>query len=261
MRLPQCASSIDVPIDLVDVSLVTDLAAIPDADLAAAEPVPEDTPDIETVPEIIDPNNLTPDENPDVNTARAEDDDSLAVDQRPTEKPADASDAPVKTDDPLIEKTLPKAASDSLDFLDDLESQLKTKSRTQRAKTPSDEPPPIQKPVLDKAQAPRAGAGERKGNTASLQASLRRQIEYCWRGIEDLPAEDQIDVVLDMSLAEDGALLGEPALVTPRSRPVGRTGIPVDIALRAVRRCAPYKLPIDDYEYWKDIRVTVGPRR
>ena len=42
---------------------------------------------------------------------------------------------------------------------------------------------------------------------------------------------------------------------------VGRSGLAVDLALRAVRKCEPYKLPEDSYEQWKDIVVTIGPAK
>jgi hypothetical protein len=259
MRLPQCSQTLDIPIDIVDVGLIADLAAIPvPKDETDSETVPD--PADETIPETEDPDDLTPEEDMPLNRSRAEEEDpTLAEDPR-----ADKKTAPDKTkmpdrDDPLVEKSRPKATGD-LDFLDDIEDQLRSESKRPRAQTESDEPPPIKKPVLENAQTPRPGAGERKGNTASLQASMRRQIEYCWRGIDDLPKEDQYDVVLDLSLTREGALAGEPDLVSPSSRPGGRAGIPVETALRAVRKCAPYKLPPDDYQYWKDIRVTIGPK-
>ena len=88
---------------------------------------------------------------------------------------------------------------------------------------------------------------------------MRRQIGYCWNGIDDLPKEDQINVVVRLKLARDGSLTNSAELIMPKSRPIGRSGIPVDLALRAVRKCAPYKLPADDYDQWQEIDVTIGP--
>lgn len=261
MQAPQCAAQLDLAVEFVDVGLVADMAAIPDAKVTE-EDIKPDEPDDETVPEIEDPDNLTPDEAIDVNRARAEEEPVDAVlDERADKKPAPGNKTPDKPKDtPLVEKARPQPKDDLEALLADADLVLRNKSQTQRARTASDEPAPIQKPVLDKAQAPRAGAGERKGNTASLAASLNQQISYCWRGIEDLPKEDQIVVTLNMSLAKDGTLLGDPELVTPSSRPIGRAGVPVDLALRAVRKCAPYKLPPQDYDYWKDIQVPIGPK-
>ena len=88
---------------------------------------------------------------------------------------------------------------------------------------------------------------------------MRRQIGYCWNGVDDLPKEDQINVVVRLKLNRDGSLSNSADLVMPKSRPIGRGGIPVDLALRAVRKCAPYNLPEDDYDQWKEIDVTIGP--
>ena len=41
--------------------------------------------------------------------------------------------------------------------------------------------------------------------------------------------------------------------------PIGRRGVVVQRALTAVRQCANYQLPEDDYDEWKDIEVTIGP--
>src|SRR5690606_23217067 len=117
------------------------------------------------------------------------------------------------------------AESDDLDFLNDFEDVLKTKAQNQRKAPPPAEPPRIQKPVLTDAQEPRRGAGNRTGNTASLQAAVRRQIGYCWNGVDDLPKEDQINVVVRLKLARDGTLSNSAELITPKSRPIGRSGI------------------------------------
>ncbi len=261
MQAPQCAAQLDLAVEFVDVGLVADMAAIPDAKVAEEEIKPDEPTEI-TTPEIEDPDNLTPDEAIDVNRERAEDDpEDAAIDERAQKKTeADKKATTKPKDEPLVTKERPKPKDSLEDLLSNADSVLRDKSRTQRKQTASDEPAPIQKPVLDKAQTPRAGAGERKGNTASLAASLNQQISYCWRGIEDLPKEDQIVVTMNVSLAKDGTVIGDPELVSPASRPIGRAGVPVDLALRAVRKCAPYKLPPQDYDYWKDIQVPIGPK-
>jgi hypothetical protein len=261
MQAPQCAAQLDLAVEFTDVGLVADMAAIPDAKVTEEAPVP-DAPADETTPEIDNPDELTPEDNLDVNRVRADEEpDAAAVDERAAPKTAQDKKADKKPEDePLVQKTKPKPKDDFEGLLSDAESALRNKSQTKRAQTANDEPPPIQKPVLDKAQAPRAGAGDRKGNTASLAASLNRQISVCWQGVDDLPKEDQIVVTLNVSLARDGSVIGDPELISPTSRPMGRAGLPVDHALRAVRKCAPYKLPAQDYDYWKDIQVPIGPK-
>jgi hypothetical protein len=225
VALPQCASVADLPIDFEDVGLVSNVSELrkaPDPKEEALPPEPE--------PE---------------------------VEEAPPEPEPEAAE-PKKTE-PLIRKEPPKKPKeDDLAFLDDFDKALQDKRQT-RPRTASQEA--TDRPNIGNASRDREGAGDRTGNTASLQASLRRQIGYCWRGIEDLPEEDQIDVEIGMKLKLDGTLDGNAELVSPRSRPVGRSGLAVDLALRAVRKCEPYKLPEDSYEQWKDIVVTIGPAR
>lgn len=266
-RLPECASAIDLPIDIIDfeIASATNIAPIakPAEEDVEQPPEPEEAPEQEPAPE--DLKELTPDEELDVNKTKAaepEDDDIVVEDEKaePEKKVEDKpAEKPRPKEEKLIEKK-PKASDDPLGFLDDAESLLKSKSQNARKAAPDEAPPPINKPVLSNAQKPREGAGDRSGNTATLQAAVRRQIGYCWNGVDDLPKEDQIDVVISIQLARDGSLSAPAELVMPRSRPVGRSGIPVDLALRAVRKCAPYKLPEDDYDQWKSINVTIGPK-
>ncbi|HAE26985.1 MAG TPA: hypothetical protein DCG58_07490, partial [Hyphomonas adhaerens] len=253
MRIPQCASAIDVPIDFVEIGLVTDIAPVQKAE----EPQEEE----EAVPEEAEE---APEPPPEEESA-PEEEEVVIPDEEPEPPPPEKKEEPKKEEPPpkkeepkLIEKQKPKA-NDDLDFLNEFEDILKDKAQDER-RTPREEvPPQINKPVLRDAQEDRPGAGERRGNTASLQAAMRRQIYTCWRGVSDLPKEDQIDVQMRVTLNRDGTLKGNVELVSPRSRPIGRSGIAVDVALRAVRKCAPYQLPEDDYDLWKDINVTVSP--
>ena len=269
LRLPQCASTIDVPIDIVDIGLVTDVAPIQKvqepAEEEPEETEPEEQPDpVEDDVEIVeDP----PEEPEEVNETRetetAEEEpvveDTKAEPEETPKEPEPKKEEPPKKEPKLIEKQKPKSESDELDFLNDFEDILKDKAQTQRKAAQEQAPPPINKPVLQDVQQPRKGAGERRGNTASLQAAMRRQIGYCWNGVDDLPKDDQINVVIRVRLNLDGSLDGNASLVTPRSMPIGRRGVVVQRALTAVRQCANYQLPEDDYDEWKDIEVTIGP--
>lgn len=249
MRLPQCASAIDIPVDFVEIGLVTDIAAVQKAEdpEEIEEAVPEEA---EQAP-------------PPEEAAAPEEEEVVIPDETAPPEPKKKEEPkkqepPKKKEEPkLIEK--PTTKKDDLDFLNEFEDILKDKAQTERRQAPQEEPPRIDKPVLKDAQQTRQGAGERRGNTASLQAAMRRQIMVCWRGVSDLPPEDQIDVEMNVQLNRDGSLAGNVDLVSPRSRPVGRSGIAVDVALRAVRKCAPYQLPEDDYDQWKDITVSIGP--
>lgn len=246
MQLPQCAASAELPIDFLEIGRVSDVAEMRKADTPvevppAAEPEPE--PVVEPEPEAPPP--------PEPDEVAIPDPKAPEPEKVPEKAPEPKKEDPKR----LIEKTPPPKKTDDLAFLDDFDKALRDKRPTERqVRTETD------RPVLANADRDREGAGDRRGNTASLQAALRRQIGYCWRGIEDLPREDQIDVVLRVELNRDGSLASNVNLISPASRPIGRSGLAVDLALRAVRKCAPYKLPEDDYEQWKLIDVTIGPR-
>ena len=61
-------------------------------------------------------------------------------------------------------------------------------------------------------------------------------------------------------LLNENGTVSNLSLVEPRRRPIGSSymGTAVDRALRAVNKCAPYRLPSDDYELWKEIDVYLG---
>lgn len=252
IALPQCAATADLPIDFEDVGLVsnvTELRKTPDPVDEALPPEPDVQ---ETQPETPPPE------------AAAEPEEAVPVPD-PTAKPEpekkpEPKKEPEKKPEPLVKKDPPKKEpkKDDLAFLDDFDKALQDKRQTTPRKTATDTP---DRPALGNADRDREGVGDKTGNTASLQASLRRQIGYCWRGIEDLPKEDQIDVTISMKLERDGSLSENAKPVSPRSRPVGRSGLAYDLAFRAVSKCAPYNLPEDSYEQWKEIEVTIGPKQ
>jgi len=251
MQLPQCAATADLPIDFEDVGLVSNVTELRKAPEPKEEAVTPPEPEVEQAPPEPEPEAAEPEE--------AEPVPDPTVKPEPEKKPEPKKE-PEKKPEPLIKKDPPKKEPkpDDLAFLDDFDKALQDRRQTSPRTAPQTAD---DRPALGNADRDREGAGERTGNTASLQASLRRQIGYCWRGIEDLPKEDQIDVEIAVELKLDGTLSSPAELISPRSRPVGRSGLAVDLALRAVRKCEPYKLPPESYEEWKDIVVTIGPSK
>lgn len=255
MQLPQCASSADLPIDFVEIGRISNVADMrksdtpePEAEPSAPEPEPEIEPPPpepeaapEPEPEVEVPDPREPEPEP----------------PKPEPKPEPKKEEPKPKPKPPVEKP-PEKPKDDLSFLDDFESTLQSKrSEERRPDTQQSD-----RPVLNNSDRDQQGAGARTGATASLQAALRRQIGECWATVDDLPPEHQIDVTVSVQLARDGSLVSSK-LISPSSRPVGRSGIAVDRALLAVRKCGEtnYRLPPEDYELWKDINVTLGPKQ
>ncbi len=246
IALPQCASVADLPIDFEDVGLVSNVSELrkaPDPQEKALPPEPE--PEVEQAPPEPEPEAAEPEP------------EEAVPDPRAAKEPEPKKPEPKKPE-PLIKKETPKKESkkDDLAFLDDFDKALQDKRKERPRAQPAEA---TDRPAIGNADRDRTGTGDRTGNIGSLQAMLARQIAFCARDNSDLPEEDQIDVEIQIELNLDGSLASPAKLISPKSRPVGRSGMVVDVALRAVRKCAPYKLPAESYEEWKDIVVTIVP--
>jgi hypothetical protein len=260
MRYPQCASALSVPIDIIDIGDVTNVAAVvkPREQAEADEQILEQQDEeLDADPDLEED---IPEDEPDTNSERAEDvdPDEIVIEDdeaEPEEDEADdAKEAP--KEEKLIKKK--REATDSLDFLDEFEDTLKTKAKD-RPKAPPKADDPLITPELKDVNEARRGVGEKTGNTASLQSSMKRQVNYCWRGVDDQPDPGRLVVVVSVKLDIDGNVMGSAKTTQPARRPVGDRPMQtaVERALLAVRKCAPYKLPKDDYDLWKEIEVTI----
>ena len=92
-----------------------------------------------------------------------------------------------------------------------------------------------------------------------LKGMLKSQLNGCWRppgtgGGSEVPV-----VELHWELNADGSLRGEPRVTSAPSSTAGQ--VYSEAALRAVRACAPFRLPADKYEAWQVIDWTFDPRQ
>ena len=103
------------------------------------------------------------------------------------------------------------------------------------------------------------------GTTAAIDAqmtateldALRARLAQCWSPPIGWTDPSEVRVVLVLSLNADGSVNGDPEVV---ERPAGRyEQAAPESALRAVRKCAPYTLPPDKYESWKQVKITFDP--
>ena len=234
----------------------------------------------ETVEEIVDADpvlDTAPEPEPEpVDEVLAEEAAALSEVQREAEI---LSDDPVDADlihpDPIPEpepepepETRPQPPRDPLaDFLNQSETTFKSEIETRRERPEPRALPPEEKPKTALKDAPRPvetrsrrGAGDRNANQARIDAILYSRIFPCWDGVADLPFPDRLNVRMKLQLNPNGSI-AELELIEPARRPLGSSpmGTAVDRALRAVRKCAPYKLPQDDYDNWRDGTVNLGP--
>ena len=87
-----------------------------------------------------------------------------------------------------------------------------------------------------------------------LLQALRNQISRCWNWSAPVSGADAEvpSASVRFKLKQDGSLAGEPVVVRSHADPsqaVAKT------ALAAVKRCQPFKLPPNQYEFWQEVQV------
>ncbi len=96
--------------------------------------------------------------------------------------------------------------------------------------------------------------------TSSERNGLVLAVQQCWNvpvGVQD--AGDLV-VVLSVELKRDGSLAGNPRLIDPPGTPQGTVRQAFEAGRRALIRCAPYALPADKYEQWRQLEVVFNPK-
>lgn len=92
-----------------------------------------------------------------------------------------------------------------------------------------------------------------------LKGMLKSQLNGCWRPPGTAGGTDTPVVTLHWELNPDGSLRGEPRVTDAPSSAAGQ--VYAEAALRAVRSCAPFRLPPDKYEGgWRFIDWAFDPR-
>lgn len=97
-----------------------------------------------------------------------------------------------------------------------------------------------------------------------LVDALRNQIAQCWSAPIGSPHPERLIVALEVFLNPDGSVAQPPQLdansaAAAASDPFMRAA--AEAAKRAIVVCAPYKLPSDRYQTWRDLDVTFDPRK
>jgi outer membrane biosynthesis protein TonB len=156
-----------------------------------------------------------------------------------------------------------------------------------RARAPDTRPAPPPPPLFDIAAATTAASGADSGGrrtpklgasgqaarqgaagggtmlAGDLESALRSQVINCWLEPANMSNPGRLVVVVRIELAQDGRLSREPALVSPSSRAGADPTllVAIDSALRAVRQCAPYTLPAERYETWRQVNFAFDPSK
>lgn len=109
------------------------------------------------------------------------------------------------------------------------------------------------------------GTEERASMESRVASLMDRHLRRCWRSNEDMPDPDRLIVTVAFQLDRNGALSGQPRVVSPRNYTFDQyMNEAVNRALRAVRTCDPYDFLTTDpvvgpyFEVWRDQEVTFG---
>ncbi len=86
-------------------------------------------------------------------------------------------------------------------------------------------------------------------DVSGLLAAVRSQIFACWK-----PVNGSI-VTVGITLNQDGSLSGEPIVRGSPSQAAAAS------ALRAIRLCQPFRLPVAKYHLWQTIEIKFVPHR
>ena len=106
-----------------------------------------------------------------------------------------------------------------------------------------------------------AALGTATGTAAKLNPSqrdalmgiLREQMERCYQAPISASAGNATAPVLDIRLNQDGSLTTEPAIIRAGASSTDRAV--ADAALRAVRRCAPFRVPAQFAPFYSDWKI------
>lgn len=97
---------------------------------------------------------------------------------------------------------------------------------------------------------------------AALDAEIRRQIKPYWKAPTGADAE-QLRTVVQVELNKDGSIADGPDIVqTTGTTDANRTQVKLhqELAIKAIKLAAPFRLPADLYDGWKSLRISLDKR-
>ena len=96
--------------------------------------------------------------------------------------------------------------------------------------------------------------------TGREKGALVLAVQQCWAPPVGVQGAADLVVTLSVELSQDGKLIGNPKLIEPSGTPQGLVQQAYESGRRALIRCAPYSLPQDKYEQWRQIEVVFNPQ-
>ncbi|KQT42905.1 hypothetical protein ASG43_15210 [Aureimonas sp. Leaf454] len=88
----------------------------------------------------------------------------------------------------------------------------------------------------------------------TVQGMLQEQVAKCWKPVVVKGTEAEGGVArIRLALLPDGTLEHEPLIIDKPAGPIGLRF--AESAAKAVQQCAPFQLPLELYDNWKDIML------
>lgn len=119
--------------------------------------------------------------------------------------------------------------------------------------TQSNPEPPPQQPTVG---SPTASLDNTR-MTASELDMLRDRLARCWNPPMGWTNSAEVRVAVIIALNADGSVAGTQVVEAPQGQ---YANLAPESAVRAVRQCAPYNLPAEKYDAWREVKVTFDPR-
>lgn len=113
------------------------------------------------------------------------------------------------------------------------------------------------------AQRTVQGMGAGTAMTVDLITMLQSEINRCWTRPEYGPHPERLIVRYELFLNRDGSVAQAPRLTPDSAAAVAGDAYmraAADAGRRAIYQCAPYRLPAEKYNLWRDIVFTFDPR-
>jgi len=205
----------------------------PDAPAEAAAPPPEPTPQPEE--------QASPDQPTSPIETKQPEPDAPKLTEQPVQE------ARLEPPTPRVRPNRPAPPAKTEEFTDEI-SALLDKTKSAAAPVPTEQ---------DASVGAVTGSPFSKLQQNEIDA-LRARLASCWSIPPTAADPAELRVKVKIFLSRDGTLVQDPVVVEYRPGTMGQ--IAAESALRAVKICAPYNLPAEKYDSWKEIIVTFDPR-
>jgi hypothetical protein len=249
-------SGVEVPEPAELIDEVPDMTP-PSEEIAALQPREAETETVQPAPRVA-PEAVAPPE-PDVKI-----DDTV----REAVTPQDSAEA---TPQEPQEATAPEAASTEIATeakvgapKSSVRPQLRPRRVEETAPTPSAEESIAaalaEAGAQEQAETPAAPSGPPL--TRGERDALRVSVQNCW--VVDVGSQAaNVTVTVGMKMTREGKVDGAISLLASEGGDEQATKVAFEAARRAVLRCQKggYKLPIEKYDYWREIEITFNPEK